>query len=89
MDYNKYEQMYQDLREAESISNKETKIIVKWDKIKDKGIPSYNRFYGPQFLLQISGSGLVAPSGMFLMQDILNYILGTLLKKDLKIFFFR
>ncbi len=30
-----------------------------------KGMPTYNRFYGPQFLLQISGSGLVAPSGMF------------------------
>ena len=42
-----------------------TKIIVKWSKIEDKGIPSYKRFYGPQFLLQISGSGLVAPSGMF------------------------
>ena len=27
--------------------------------------PTYKRFYGPQFLLQISGSGLVAPSGMF------------------------
>ena len=24
-----------------------------------------SRFYGPAFLLQISGSGLVAPSGMF------------------------
>ena len=47
------------------MSNDKTKIIVKWSKIKDKGLPSYNRFYGPQFLLQISGSGLVAPSGMF------------------------
>ena len=37
----------------------------KWDKINDKGKPSYKRFYGPPFLLQISGSGLVAPSGMF------------------------
>ena len=34
-------------------------------KIENKGIPSYKRFYGPQFLLQISGSGLIAPSGMF------------------------
>jgi hypothetical protein len=41
------------------------KYSVKWDKIKDKGKPSYKRFYGPPFLLQISGSGLVAPSGMF------------------------
>ena len=65
VDYEKYEDMYALLDEAESMSNDKTKVIVKWDKIKDKGKPSYKRFYGPQFLLQISGSGLVAPSGMF------------------------
>ena len=65
VDYSKYEQMYELLEEAESMSNDKTKVIVKWEKIKNKGKPSYNRFYGPQFLLQISGSGLVAPSGMF------------------------
>jgi MoaA/NifB/PqqE/SkfB family radical SAM enzyme len=65
VDYEKYESMYDLLRKAEEMSNDDTKIIVKWEKIKDKGKPSYNRFYGPQFLLQISGSGLVAPSGMF------------------------
>ena len=63
--YDKYEDLYQLLTQAEAMSNENTKIIVKWDKIKDKGKPSYKRFYGPQFLLQISGSGLVAPSGMF------------------------
>ena len=57
--------MYELLDKAESLGNETTKIIVKWDKIKDKGKPSYKRFYGPQFLLQISGSGLIAPSGMF------------------------
>lgn len=65
VDYEKYEDMYELLNEAEAMSNEKTKVIVKWDKIKDKGKPSYKRFYGPQFLLQISGSGLVAPSGMF------------------------
>ena len=65
VDYSRYEDMYQLLKESEKMSNENTKIIVKWSKIKDKGLPSYNRFYGPQFLLQISGSGLVAPSGMF------------------------
>ena len=65
VDYSKYEEMYELLNEAEKMSNEKTKIIIKWSKIKDKGLPSYNRFYGPQFLLQISGSGLVAPSGMF------------------------
>jgi len=65
VDYSKYEQMFGALEEAESMSNDFTKVIVKWEKIMDKGIPTYNRFYGPQFLLQISGSGLIAPSGMF------------------------
>ena len=65
VDYEKYESMYGLLKEAEEMSNGDTKIIIKWEKIKAKGKPSYKRFYGPQFLLQISGSGLVAPSGMF------------------------
>ena len=65
VDYSKYELLYGTLTEAEKMSTEQTKIIVKWEKIMDKGKPSYSRFYGPQFLLQISGSGLIAPSGMF------------------------
>ena len=65
IDYSQYESLHDLLVQAESMSNEQTKIIVKWDKIRDGDKPSYNRFYGPQFLLQISGSGLVAPSGMF------------------------
>jgi len=65
IDYSQYEALHGLLEQAESMSNDKTKIIVKWNKIKDGDKPSYNRFYGPQFLLQISGSGLVAPSGMF------------------------
>jgi MoaA/NifB/PqqE/SkfB family radical SAM enzyme len=64
VDYSKYEEMHPLLKEAEKLSNENTKIIVKWDKIKNN-VATYKRFYGPQFLLQISGSGLVAPSGMF------------------------
>lgn len=65
IDYSQYESLHELLVQAEAMSNEQTKIIVKWDKIKDGDKPSYKRFYGPQFLLQISGSGLVAPSGMF------------------------
>ena len=65
IDYSQYEQLHDLLKLAESMSNDKTKVIVKWSKIRDGDKPSYKRFYGPQFLLQISGSGLVAPSGMF------------------------
>lgn len=65
IDYSQYGDLHGLLHEAEAMSNDQTKVIVKWSKIRDGDKPSYNRFYGPQFLLQISGSGLVAPSGMF------------------------
>lgn len=63
VDYSKYKPLYPLLQRAESMSTDVTKIIVKWEKIEQRA--EYKRFYGPQFLLQISGSGLVAPSGMF------------------------
>jgi MoaA/NifB/PqqE/SkfB family radical SAM enzyme len=65
IDYSKYEALHGVLAQAEAMSTDQTKVIVKWEKIRDGDKPPYQRFYGPQFLLQISGSGLVAPSGMF------------------------
>ena len=65
INYSDYVDLYPLLLDAEKLSNDKTKIVVKWNKIKVGDKPRYQRFYGPQFLLQISGSGLVAPSGMF------------------------
>ena len=65
INYADYDPLYELLSQAEAMSSDKTKVIVKWDKIKDGDKPPYNRFFGPPFLLQISGSGLVAPSGMF------------------------
>jgi len=65
VDYTKYEALTELLLEAESMSNDKTKVIVKWSKIEEGKDCTYTAMYGPRFLLQISGSGLVAPSGMF------------------------
>jgi hypothetical protein len=84
VDYEKYENTYPLLQRAELLSNNNTKIIIKWEKIKDKGKPSYNRFYGPQFLLQISGSGLVAPSGMFFNARYSKFHIGNFAEERFK-----
>ena len=84
VDYSKYESMYDLLEKAEDMSNENTKVIVKWEKIKNKGKPSYNRFYGPQFLLQISGSGLVAPSGMFFNARYSKFHIGNFVDERFK-----
>ena len=65
IEYEKYNILENALLEAEALSTPQTQIMVKWSKIRDGNIMPYKRVYGMAFLLQISGSGLVAPSGMF------------------------
>ena len=75
--YSQYDALFDLLKTAEGMSNEQTKIIVKWDKIKDGDKPPYKRYYGPQFLLQISGSGLVAPAGMFFNARYSKFHIGN------------
>jgi len=63
VDYSKYDALHDLLREAETYSDNTYKCVVKWSKIKENGGREYQRCYGPPFILQISGSGLVAPCG--------------------------
>lgn len=83
IDYTKYDDMHSLLNIAESMSTENTKIIVKWEKIKDSK-STYKRFYGPAFLLQISGSGLVAPSGMFFNARYSKFHIGNFTEKRFK-----
>lgn len=84
IDYSQYENLHDLLVEAEGMSNEQTKVIVKWSKIRDGDKPTYNRFYGPQFLLQISGSGLVAPSGMFFNARYSKLHIGNFVEERFK-----
>ena len=63
VDYSKYEEMYELLNKQKNWVTKIQKLLLNGTKLKITK-PSY-KVYGPQFLLQISGSGLIAPSGMF------------------------
>lgn len=84
IDYRKYAPLHPLLEQAEAMSNDQTKVIVKWSKIKDGDKPTYQRFYGPQFLLQISGSGLVAPSGMFFNARHSKFHIGNFTEDRMK-----
>lgn len=64
VDYSRYHEIEQALRDAEAMSNDDTKVIVKWSKIKSRREDDPARMWATPLLLQISGSGLVAPTGM-------------------------
>lgn len=63
VDYRDYKKIEDTLKECEAMSDDTTKIIVKWEKMKDEGVRKYTRCFGPPFSLQLSGNGLLAPCG--------------------------
>jgi len=78
VDYDKYEQIYDLLHEAEALSDDDYKVVVKWSKIETGAKRSYQRCYGPPFMLQISGSGLVAPCGMLFNERYKKFHCGNI-----------
>jgi len=84
VDYAKYAELEGTLREAEAMSDGEYSVQVKWSKIKAEGKRSYQRCYGPPFMLQISGSGLVAPCGMLFNERYKKFHIGNIVERRFK-----
>ena len=82
--YEKYKELYGTLREAEAMSTSKTLVKVKWSKIEDGNIRSYQRCYGPPFLLQLSGTGLIAPCGMLFNDKYKKYHMGNITEQSFK-----
>lgn len=84
VDYGAYRKLYDQLHEAEALSDDGYRVSVKWSKIKDEGTRSYQRCYGAPFLLQISGSGLVAPCGMLFNEQYKKFHMGNIVTQRFK-----
>ncbi|MBT5413347.1 MAG: radical SAM protein [Rhodospirillaceae bacterium] len=84
VDYGGYEALYDLLHEAESYSDDEYKVVVKWSKITAGDKRSYQRCYGAPFMLQISGSGLVAPCGMLFNERYKKFHMGNICETRFK-----
>ena len=64
VNYSKYHNLTDLLKQAESFSDNSYIVKAKWSKILSDGKRYYKKCYGPPFIAQFSGSGLVAPCGM-------------------------
>jgi len=78
VDYTQYKQHYELLKEAENLSDNEYKVAIKWSKIESQGVRSYQRCYGAPFLLQMSGSGLIAPCGHLFNEKFKKFHIGNI-----------
>ena len=85
VDYSEYDKIIPFIREAEALSTPDYLVAVKWRMIKVGGEPSCERCYGPQFLLQASGTGLLAACGpMFAPRYAAKYHIGNIRDTRLK-----
>ncbi|MAE18185.1 hypothetical protein CMK12_04475 [Candidatus Poribacteria bacterium] len=50
-------------KEAEEYSNDDYKVIVRWNKLGNKGNKEYSSCHGTRFIIAISGDGTVFPCG--------------------------
>jgi MoaA/NifB/PqqE/SkfB family radical SAM enzyme len=85
VDYKKYRALVNTLKNAEGLSTSRYSVQAKWSKILSEGKRRYSRCYGPPFMLQMSGSGLVAPCG-FLFNDKYRdkFHIGNIAEKSFK-----
>lgn len=84
IDYQDYFKLVDTLKEAESLSSKNYLVKAKWSKILSAGKRKYRQCYGPAFIMQFSGSGLVAPCGMLFNRRYKKYHIGNIVDTSLK-----
>jgi len=78
VEYDKYKEIYPLLKEAEGHSTPQYLVKVKWSKIESGNKRVYKQCYGPPFIMQLSGSGLVAPCGMLFNDKYKKYHIGNI-----------
>ena len=84
VDYKDYEPLYDIFRECEAMTTETTRIVVKWNRIKNEGKREYNKCYGTPFLLQMSGNGLIAPCGPLFNEKYKAFHIGNITKTRFK-----
>lgn len=76
--YEEYDNLVSLLKDAEKYSTETYQVTAKWSKILSQGQKCYRQCYGAPFILQLSGSGLVAPCGMFFNEKYKKFHIGNI-----------
>jgi MoaA/NifB/PqqE/SkfB family radical SAM enzyme len=84
VDYQKYFNLVNVIKEAEKFSDASYQVKAKWSKLLSDGKRRYPRCYGPPFITQFSGSGLVAPCGMLFNRRYKKFHIGNIVDTSYK-----
>ena len=79
-----YLNMQETFKKAEKCSFKDYAVIIKWDKLSNRGISGYKVCRGTQFIIAINGKGDVAPCGHLFAHRKEEFNMGNIIKQSLK-----
>lgn len=82
VDYTKYAPLFDVYKACEDLSTSELPIIVKWSRIENEGKRNYSKCFGPPFLLQMSGSGLISTCGFHFQEKYKKFHIGWIVGKE-------
>ncbi len=78
VDYREYSKLFPLFQEAEAMGDERCRVAVKWSRIQDEGKRDYQRCFGPPFILQMSGNGLIAPCGQKFNSKYAKFHIGNI-----------
>ena len=78
VDYSKYNDIFPLFQEAETYSDESFRVAVKWSRLADEGKRDYKRCFGPPFIVQMSGNGLIAPCGQLFNERYRKFHIGNI-----------
>lgn len=77
-DYTKYANLDATFDKIEAMGDDKFRIVIKRDRMKDEGKRDYSKCYGPPFITQMSGNGLIAPCGFLFNEKYKAFHIGNI-----------
>lgn len=82
VNYDDYAALEGVMKECEALSalDGSFRVVAKWNRIGDAAKRNYTRCYGPPFILQMSGNGLIAPCGPMFNEKYKSLHIGNIMR---------
>jgi hypothetical protein len=84
IDYTQYERLHETFKKVEAMGDKDFRVVVKWNRIANEGKREYSKCYGPPFIIQLSGNGLIAPCGFLFNEKYKAFHIGSICETRFK-----
>ena len=79
-----YPKVIEIMKECEKLTDDKFRLVAKWNRIGEGSKRDYKECYGPRFILQMSGNGLIAPCGPYFNEKYKAFHIGNVMRTRFK-----